>query len=149
MYCMVQHQVYAFGCSAGQFWVIFRSPGLSLIGHRVIQVNKCDPVAMLISYHHSWVQYIIKSVRFYPYFGFCYIQFNLYVTEAKAMCQQLAKYLRCVYTLWLEVRIFQIHSYIPMEKLCLCLSKILLSMALVGQKFNSSLLLQYGKKLLI
>ena len=32
----------------GQFWVIFGLLNLSQMGHPVIQVNKCDPVAMLV-----------------------------------------------------------------------------------------------------
>ena len=41
-------QLYVFRCDVGQFGVIFGSLGLSLMGHQVIQVNKCDTVTMLL-----------------------------------------------------------------------------------------------------
>ena len=38
-------------CKVGQFWVIIGSPRISLMGHWVIQINKCNPVATLMHIH--------------------------------------------------------------------------------------------------
>ena len=60
--------------------------------HRSCNGHHCL-IYVIVTYHHSWVQYksaiLIKYTKFYPYFDFCYVCFQISCKGRDIMLQIL------------------------------------------------------------